>query len=111
MNTPVEEITEIPIWCHKLFYEDQEDPDKDPGFKVTTRLWSSNDTLLLEGSFMYVGQDDHTVHELACGTGDVHRCMVYWKSNSVECEHDMQGLKPLKGDRMEVRLHNLRRIG
>jgi len=108
MTTQVLIETEIPSWCVGIFNEDQEDPDKDPGFLVTARLWTDKGGLLLEGSFMYTGQSDHTIHELACGNGRVHRCTVEWKGRLADATHDMHNCHPQRGDQCQVSLHNLR---
>ena len=104
------DITNIPNWCTEIFDEDQKDPDKDPGFMVTTRLWARKGDLLMEGSFMYTGQNHHTMNEFALNGGTVHRCTVHWKGNSIDAEHDMHGCTPHKGDPCTVTLHNLRQI-
>jgi len=110
MTTETTERIQIPNWVIKIFNEDQEDPDKDPGFTVTARLWTDKGTLLFEASFAFVGQDDERMFSLAVGSGFVHSCTVHWKGNTCVAEHDMQGLEPVTGDAMEVNLHNLRRL-
>ena len=103
----VHEIADIPIWCHKIFNEDQEDPDKDPGFTVTARLWAKMGDLLMEASFMFVGQDKVTLIEEARATGTVESCTVHWKGKALVCEHDMKGQEPVKGDPLKINLWNL----
>lgn len=104
------QINEIPFWCDKIFNEEQKDPDKDPGFLVTARLWDPKGIRLFESSFMFVGQEQHMLKAAAENAGVVDTCTVYWKNKSCECSHDMHGLKTGKGDPCEVRLNNLRQL-
>jgi len=105
------QINEIPIWCDKIFNEDQKDPDKDPGFIVTAKLWAKMGDLLMQASFMYVGQDTVTLVEEARATGTVDSCTVHWKGKSLVCEHDMKGKEPIKGDPLKINLNNLSYLG
>lgn len=104
-------IDNIPSWCKKIFDEEQKDPDKDPGFLVTARLWSKQDDLLIEQSFMHVGQDKEKLTGTCAGTGRVDRCIVYWKGKDVKSTHNMHDLIVAKGDHFELTISNLRMIG
>ena len=105
------QINEIPIWCDKIFNEEQKDPDKDPGFMVTTRLWAQVGDLLMEASFMFVGQDNVTLIEQALRSGTVYACTVHWKGKCINAEHDMKGKEPIKGDPLKINLNNLGYLG
>ncbi len=103
-------VTEIPGSIINIFTDNQRDPDKDPGFMVTARLWDIKGVRIFEASFMFVGQSDHILRAMAENTGLVDTCTVYWKNRSTECSHDMAGLTPEKGQACEIRLHNLRQL-
>lgn len=113
LDTPSSSSTKdhIPDWCKKLFDENQKDPDKDPGFLVTARLWSRKQELLVEQSFMHIGQDTETLRGTCVNTGKVHACSVHWKGKSADATHNMHDLITGRGDRFELTISNLRSIG
>lgn len=99
----------IPDWCKKLYNEKQKDPDKDPGFEVHIKMWSTRGDMILEGAFMYTGQDSEQLKGTAVDNGTVGRGEALIKGSSHTVQHDLWGRIIMKGDEWSLNVHNLKR--
>jgi len=98
----------IPDWCKKIYNEDQEDPDKDPGFEVRIKIYNTSDEVVVDHVFMYVGQDTEQIKGTVQGSGKIHRGTAEWKNNNVPVTIDEINYSIFyKGDHYLLTIQNL----